>query len=134
MGNINAVRMDLDKEVQGTWVPFRDTDIELKIARWNNPTYVEAEQRVIEQRKVTLGAKELTDDQLLDARKEAASETILVDWRNVEDDDGSVEYNHAKALEYFRDPELQSLWTFVVLESMKDTNFRKQRLEADAGN
>jgi hypothetical protein len=133
MGNINTLRTDLDKQLHGTWVPYAE-GIELKIARWGNEKFLEAQRAAVEQRKVVLNTKELSEEQRLDANKEAASRTILLDWRNLEDDGVPVVYAPEQALAYFRDPELASFWTFVFLQSLEEANFRKARLEADLGN
>lgn len=133
MGNINALRTDLDKQVNGTWFPYAD-GIELKLARWGNERFLAVQRDLVEQRKVVLNAKELTDEQRLDVNKEAASRTILLDWRNLEDDQGPVAYTPEKALAYFRDPELAGLWTFVLVSSVEEANFRKTRLESDLKN
>jgi hypothetical protein len=133
MGNINTLRTDLDKQLHGTWVPYAE-GIELKIARWGNEKFLEAQRAAIEQRQVVLHAKELSEDQRLDANKEAASRTILLDWRNLEDDGVPVVYSPEQALAYFRDPELATFWTFVFLQSLEEANFRKARLEAGLKN
>jgi len=110
---LSAIRADLDKELQGAWVPYAG-DIVLKIARWNNERCQEVYRRLLDERKVLLGAKELTDEQRIDVQKEVAAQTILVDWKGVEDDDGQpIPYSSDTALEWFRDKELWRLWNFV---------------------
>jgi hypothetical protein len=133
MGNINTLRSDLDKQVNGTWFPY-EAEIELKIARWGNERFLAVQRELVEQRKVVLNAKELTEEQRLDVNKEAASRAILLDWRNLDDDTGPVPYTPEKALAFFRDPELQALWSFVLVASVEEANFRKTRLEADLKN
>ena len=86
---LNALRADLDKERNGTWVPYQG-GIRLKLARLGNPNYREASARIIDARKVQLNTKELTEEQMLDVQKEAASQTVLLDWENVEDDNGNA--------------------------------------------
>ena len=133
MGNINALRVDLQAQVHGTWFPY-ENGIRFKIARWGNVKFLAAQRAAVEQRKVVLNAKELTDEQALDANKEAASATILLDWENLDDNGVPVAYSPEQALHYFRDPELIGLWTFVFLTSVNEANFRKERLEADLKN
>ena len=131
---LNALRADLDKERNGTWVPYQG-DIRLKLARLGNPNYREATARIIDARKVQLNTKELTEDQLLDVQKEAASQTVLLGWENVEDDSGdAVPYSSETALEWFRDKELWRLWNFILYESTGEEHFRKQIIEDAAGN
>ena len=133
MGNINALRADLDRQVNGHWFAFED-GIELKIARWGNEKFLAAQKEALERHKVLLNAKELTDEQKLDANMEAASRTILLDWRNVEEDGVAVPYCAEQALAWFRDKELGAFWTFVFLTSVNEANFRKARIEADLKN
>ena len=126
---LSAIRADLDKELQGAWVPYAG-DIVLKIARWNNERCQEAYRKLLERRKVLLDAKELTDEQRIDVQKEAASQTILLDWKGVEDDDGQpIPYSSDTALEWFRDKELWRLWNFVFMQSFEEENFRKEQIQ-----
>jgi hypothetical protein len=133
VGNINALRVDLDKQLNGTWFNYED-GIRFKIARWGNEKFLAAQRAAVEQRKVVLNAKDLTDEQKLDANREAASSTILLDWENLDENGVPVAYCPEQALQYFRDPELIGLWTFVFLTSVNEANFRKERLEADLKN
>jgi hypothetical protein len=133
MGNINTLRADLDKQVNGTWFAY-EAGIELKIARWGNERFLQVQQQLVEQRKVVLNARELTDEQRLDVNKEAAARTILLDWRHLDEDGVPVGYAPEQALAYFRDPELAAFWTFVFLKSVEEANFRKTRIEADLKN
>ena len=83
-----------------------------------------------DERKVLLGAKELTDEQRIDVQKEVAAQTILVDWKGVEDDDGQpIPYSSDTALEWFRDKELWRLWNFVFMQSFEEENFRKEQIQ-----
>jgi len=78
---------------------------------------------------VLLDAKELTDEQRIDVQKEAASQTILLDWKGVEDDEGKpIPYSSDTALEWFRDKELWRLWNFVFMQSLEEENFRKEQV------
>jgi len=126
---LSAIRADLDKELQGAWVSYAG-DIVLKIARWNNERCQEVYRKLLEHRKVLLNAKELTEEQRIDVQKEAASQTILLDWKGVEDDAGQlIPYSSQTALEWFRDKELWRLWQFVFVQSLEEENFRKEQVQ-----
>ena len=126
---LGAIRADLDKELQGAWVSYAG-DIVLKIARWNNERCQEVYRKLLEHRKVLLNAKELTEEQRIDVQKEAASQTILLDWKGVEDDAGQlIPYSSQTALEWFRDKELWRLWQFVFVQSLEEENFRKEQVQ-----
>jgi hypothetical protein len=133
MGNINEFRVDLELEKEGAWVSFTD-EIELRIARHGNPKFQDAIRKETERRKAVLNVKELSEDMKVDVQKVAASEAILVDWRGLEDDGEAVPYTSEMALRYFRDPELRVFWQFVLMQSIEDSNYRKDRIKADAGN
>jgi hypothetical protein len=136
--DINALRLDLNKEKEGAWVRYEvedfATDIWLKIARWGNPEFVKAVAEIAAQRKVVLNVKELDAEQRVDVNREAASRTILLDWKGATDNGQPLGYSPGKALEFFRDPEMRNFWAFVVGQSMRDANFRKEIHEADQGN
>ena len=131
--DINKLRADMDKERDGVWVPYK-ADVVLKIARLANPLFREAEQRIIDRMKQELHQKDLTNEQAVDARKQAAAETILLGWKNVTESGEPVEYSAAKALEWFRDPELWRLWTFVLYESTQEDHFLRDVVEDTAKN
>jgi len=131
---LDAIRADLDKERNGAWVPYQG-GILLKLARLGNPNYRDAIARIIDERKVQLNVKELSEEQMLDVQKEAASETVLLNWENVDDGQGKpIPYSSATALEWFRDPELWRLWNFILYESAGEEHFRKALIEDAAGN
>lgn len=133
--SLDVFRSDLDKEREGVWVPYRGTGVRLRIARLGNPHHAEVHRRIVEQRLTDLNARELSDEQNLDAQKEAVARAVLTDWDGVVDAEGQpLPYSPETALEFFRDPEMHRLYAFVFEQSMRDENFRKARIEADAKN
>jgi len=134
VARIDAVRADLDKESKGVWVPY-ELGIELKVARLGNPGYQESLVKLTDARKALMGSIELSQDQRMDVQKEAVARTVLMDWRGIEDDQGNpVPFSPDKALEWFRDPELWRLYTFVLMVGLEEERFRKTVLEAAAKN
>ena len=51
---LNALRADLDKERNGTWVPYQG-DIRLKLARLGNPNYREVIARIFDNALIQAG-------------------------------------------------------------------------------
>ena len=134
MARIDAIRADLDKESKGVWVPY-ELGIELKVARLGNPAYQAVLTSLVNARKALLGCLELSADQRADVQKQAVARTVLMDWRGIEDEQGNpVLYSPEKALEWFRDPELWRLYTFILMVALEEERFRKTVLETAAKN
>jgi hypothetical protein len=138
MGDINGFfRSDHDKETGGVWVTPVDergrplSDAQFRIASLdNNPAFTQALRTALDQRKMTLETKELTDEQRLDALREATAKTILLDWKNLTENGEPVLYSWEKVLEWFRDPERWRFEEWVTREARKESNFRKEVTKA----
>ncbi len=134
MAKLSAIRTDTGKENDGVWIPF-ELGIELKIARWNNPKFKALQDTLTDRRKVLLDKVFLPEEAALDVEKEAVAQTILLDWRNVEGEDGQpLAYSAEAAVKLFKDPEYKDLYTFVRWSAMQKENFRKQAKEETKGN
>ena len=98
---ISAFKTDDKLETSGVWVDV--ADLRLRIARMNNPQY-EACFRKLSRPHVDGIAAGLTDLTLIeDLMKQAMSQTILLDWDNLQDEDGkAIVYSKEKALELLR--------------------------------
>ncbi len=135
MGDINRFRADLDKEKNGTWILDRASGVSFLIAYIDrNPDFQETLRVAVEQRKVLFNVKELNEDQHLDAFREAVAKTILLDWKDLTENGQPVPYSWEKAYEWFKDPEMWRLPDFIVAESRKESNFRKELVEGQVGN
>jgi len=135
------------EELNGVWVEFAE-GIEVCLARNGNRNY----RKVLRQltrphldivRRVNLATEEeITDDPELqagqelleDILKEVRANTILLGWRNIQDDNGDIEYSPEKALEFFKDPRLHDFYKFVIFESSNADNFRVTKIEEAAKN
>ena len=67
--------------------------------------------------------------------KEAIAHTIVLGWRNLEDDNGnSIPYSPEKALEFLKDPEMLDFYNWVLLTANNAELFRKQFDAESEGN
>lgn len=129
MANIEKIKTDISKETDGAWVPFV-LGIELKIARAGNPKYKECIRKLVVPVTDSIRDESLTKDEFVDILIKARAKTILLDWKNLDDKDGNpIPYSAAKAEEFFRDPELQDFYKFVVATSESSADFKKALIE-----
>jgi len=125
MANIESIKTDLDKEVNGVWVEFAE-GIELKIARARNPKYQELVRSLVEPKRKEIREDNFSTDKFADILLEVRAKTILLDWRNIEDRKGNtIPYSSIKAIEFFKDPELKDFYTFVVTISENADQYKK---------
>lgn len=135
MGNLSTIRRDFAKEQDGVWLVFSPAGLRLKLARWGNPRFQARLDELMAPHKTLQLVENLPEELVLDLCKQAASETVLVDWDDNHDDEGQpIPYSAAKALEYFHDPELSDLWLFVFKESQRASVYRKEAKAKALGN
>lgn len=134
MANIESIKTDVKKEESGVWVDFAE-GIELKIARARNPKYQELLRNLVEPKKKDIRDDKLTIEQLADVVLEVRAHTVLLDWKNIEDNDGvAIPYSPAKAMEFFRDPELKDFHTFVIAISENADQYKKDLVKDSEKN
>jgi len=130
MANIELLKIDRDKELQGIWVDYV-LGIKLRIARARNSKYLEEIMILTEPYKKELRESEDVEkfEKIL---KQVRAKTILLDWQNIEDKDGNViPYSVEKALEFFNNPELRDFYNFVILTS-EDADYYRKNLIKDS--
>lgn len=120
----------------GRWFPWM-ADIELLIRPLDNEDY-QARLRELQKPNERLMRAAPDSDMARKATREAvrkaAAECVLVGWRNVEDENGPVEYSPAKALELFQSAEFAHLYRFVVTTAGDERSFLAADEEDDQGN
>lgn len=135
MGKLSRVAIDSERESEGVWVDY-EAGIKLKIARMNNPDYERRMKRRSKFFQVKYRRGQTPDPEELNPLiNDAMAHHILVDWKDVEDDDGKpLPYSPAKALEIFEDPKYADFRSFVLQVSQEQELFRKEEVEDAAGN
>lgn len=141
---LRAIRKDRARSEGGVWwdleqqerVDSPNAHLCLLVAEAGNPRHREsmAKGRLARFADFKAGGEEAHHAER-DVTDIAMSETLLLDWRNMEDDDGAaIEYSHEKALELIRDPSLFALRQFVLDVSGIASSYRWQQEEAAKGN
>jgi hypothetical protein len=133
MVKLSRIRVDTEKELKGVWKSWNG--IELLIARANNPKHAAAMQKHLEPVLHIVREEGNNGGMAETVAKKAAAETLLLDWRDLEAEDGSpLEYSSEQALEFFEDEELQDLYGFVQQVAYSAENYRRVVAEDTAGN
>lgn len=133
MVNISALKTNPQAEEEGVWVDYENTGVKLKIARIGNPAFDKAVNKLSAPhlKKIRNGDASLQEK----LTKEAIAETILLDWKGIEDDDGkTLKYSKKLSKELLNDPALRDLYKFVLITSNDVERFRQEIAEDTAGN
>tara|TARA_R100000458_G_C8278525_1_gene254896 strand:+ start:12824 stop:13225 length:402 start_codon:yes stop_codon:yes gene_type:complete len=131
---INLLKTNPEAETEGVWVTYEDTDIQLKIARIGNPKFdaFVAKKSAPHLDKIRKGeANELQEN----ITQQAVAHTILVDWKNIDDENGKpIPYSGKKSEEFLSDPSLRDFYKFVLVTSNQAENFRYEAQQEAVGN
>lgn len=134
MANIESIKTSIDKENDGVWVDF-SMGIQLKIARARNPKYQELLRTLIDPKRVEIREDKISIEGFNDILFQVRAKTVLLDWKNIEDNDGkAILYSPEKALEFLKNPELKDFHTFVVAISENADQYKKDLIEASEKN
>lgn len=132
MTKLSDYRRDLKAVEEGVWIPFA-AGIRLKIARYGNTRFQEF---AVKHGKPFIGADLAEGSKDLEETViHAVAHYILLDWENVEDDDGElIEYSSDIGFEYLNNPEYEELLLFIIRASKRNDIFRTKAIEEMAGN
>jgi len=139
MAKLSSLRSDLSKEKDGVWVEFGE-GVAFKIARTRSPEFKNAIERMVKQYRRT-HPRATTEDMFANdeaAREQIAphmAESLLLDWRNIDDDDGkAIPYSTGEAKKILVDPELFDVFAFVLEQAGRSELYRREDVEKDSGN
>ncbi|MDH3377783.1 MAG: hypothetical protein OEQ39_12615 [Gammaproteobacteria bacterium] len=128
---ISTFATDLDLEEKGVWVDIGDGG-KLLIARLGNPRYQEAVRRLSKPHKTQIRNKTISEDLSDELLLKAMAESILLDWKGLEDDKGKViKYSTETAFQLLRD--LRDFRNLVVELATEQAAFRREET-AQEGN
>lgn len=124
---------DNDLELSGVWCPVGTMQFKLARAGGENENFVKLASKKFKPFQAAIAAdampKELATELVLDV----FIETILMDWKDVYDRDGTLlVFSKDAAKKLLTD--LPNLFVALQQDAQKVANFRKVNLEAAAGN
>lgn len=118
-------KTDKQAELDGTWVPVSST-CRLKIARAGNPRHQAAMKRLlVPYVKPGMRTQDVPDETFHQVAKEAASETILLNWEGVLENGEVLPYSKENVLRAF---EMEEFYRVVWEAANTFETFRVARL------
>jgi hypothetical protein len=130
---LSQLRLDSDTEINGVWVDYAE-GIQFKIARLGNPAFRRYMRKLGKPLRAQMRHDVLDDETLESLSKEAIAHTVLLDWRNVEDDRGQpLEYTPAIGQKVLEDSEYADIYNFVIAVANSTENYRRTKIEDEAG-
>lgn len=116
---------DKKAEEEGVWIPLSST-ARLKIARMGNPRHQAALKRLsLPYVKPGMRVSDIADDVYAEIAREAAAETILVDWDGITRDQQPVPYSKSDALAALH---MSDFYELVLKASSSLETYRVARL------
>lgn len=113
---------DEQKEVEGAWIPLSET-ARIRIARMGNPQYAACVKRLaLPFRSGGVLDEDIPDSVWKQITREAAAETILVDWEGVTRDGEPLPYSKEEALKLLT--ARKDFYGLVLTAAQNMDNFR----------
>lgn len=131
MAKLSKIKRDTSLSENGVWVNNVVDDICVKVAANNNKKYLNEIQRLM--KPYQRSYKSMGDsfnDIFTDIQNKAIAKAILLDWKNVEDDDGKqLVYSETEAYNLLKDPENKEFRDLIISLSEENEVFRKEYVE-----
>lgn len=129
---ISKFATDLDLEENGVWVDIGEGG-EILVARMGNPRYQKAVQSISKPHRTQIRQKTISEDLSDELLLKAMAETILLDWKGIEDDKGKViKYTKDTAFKLLRD--LRDFRNLVVELATEQAAFRREEAVAEGNS
>ena len=129
---LSSIKKDVAAAEAGVWINGVMGDLDVKIASAGNRKYLESLRNAMKpyQRNI----KNVSDEIFLEIQNKCVAKHVLVDWRNLQDDNGvDIPYSYEKAAELLQDPENEEFRKTVINLSEETEVFRKGVIEDLAG-
>lgn len=124
---------DAKAEQAGTWVPVGPFKFKLARAGGANERFQKEAAKRFKPFQAAISNDTMPKEMAEDLVIEIFVDTIVLDWADVGDRDGvAIPFSKDAARKLFRD--LPNLFEDLQKEAVKAGNFRKENLEAAAGN
>jgi hypothetical protein len=122
-----------EAEARGVWVSVGPFQFKLARAGGGNDAFTKEATKRFKPFQVAISNETMPEDMAKDMVVDIFVDTVVLDWKNVGDRDGNeLPFSKDAARKLFKD--LPNLFTEVQAQATKTGNFRKENLEAAAGN
>lgn len=112
-----SIKVDASKSEAGEWRKYPNSPIECLIARTGTMKFDKALHRAMRSIRGVKNMKEIEENSI-EINMVAASDVILLDWRNAVEEDGSENvFSSKKALALFKNPNFYHFYKWVLEEA-----------------
>lgn len=135
MPTLLSLMPDPVREKEGVWRTYAP-GVRARIARMNNPAFVEAHRRAFGPHRSRLRRGEMPPDELSRLLIRLHAEHILLDWEGI-DDEATLKpqpYSVEKAFEYLSDPRCEHFYSWVLETAGEVELYRSEQREESLGN
>lgn len=127
---LSSIRKDVNKSVKGVWVSEVYGDLDVKVAEANNKEYTAKIREILAPHR---HKAKIPEKFVEDAINRATAEHILLDWRNLQDDEGNdIAYSKEKSLEIMTSPEWADLRDIITGIAQTQELYRVEGIAATA--
>lgn len=133
MANIERIKTDEGKEIQGVWVDYI-LGIRLLVARSRNPKYQEELRNLVDPEMKDVRGDKLDVTVFANLLNTVRARTILLGWENIDKDGSPIPFSVEQSEKFFKDPELKDFCAFVVAISENADQYAKEVLDDSAKN
>lgn len=134
MANPFDFATDPNKESRGVWFPWQK-GIEFLIKSADCPDYQRAFRKAIRIHKHKLKADALDDATIAKIQARLIADHLLLDWRNVDDEQGApIAFSPDVAEKFLADPRLRTLSKFILECATDEASYLAEVREAIKGN
>lgn len=134
MASLKQIAGNPEKEKEGIWTNYRDTDFALKIARVSNPDFDQHRRALIKPHRHRSSRGMLTEKEAGKIIAPAVAKHLVKDWRNLEDDGKAIPYSEQKCLEMLCDDKFYDLYEFILQVANDGEAYRFELEQESAGN
>jgi hypothetical protein len=121
---ISTFATDLDLEEDGVWIDIGDGG-SLLVARLGNPKYREYLRKASKGLRSSIRNKSISEELSDEILLKAMSETILLDWKGIDDDNGKpIKYTKETCLKLLTD--LRDFRLLVTEIASEQQSFRRE--------
>lgn len=131
--DISKIKTNPEAESKGAWVPFGGGTM-FRIARIDNSEYVKMVSKALKTQKRAAKTGSLDDGFVLDVMNKAIAEHILLDWKNLTDDEKPLAYSKKECLRLMTDPFYKNLRDLVFETAQDESVFYQENVENDIKN
>jgi hypothetical protein len=128
MAKLRALKSDGKKQQDGTWLEH-PSGASFLVARAGNPKAESYGRQLKKPYMKQIRRGEMTDEQLAEIGRKVAARYILLDWRDIEDDDeenGLWPYTEENSLRIMLDPELRDVAEWVLDHASSSDNYQRE--------